>query len=78
MKPLDELKTTVIQTQNTDLQKEYAKKVAHHLFNYLKSFDSGEGKTGQMVVPVNLLEKWFDKFSKKYDVDPNFVYKTSE
>ncbi len=31
-----------------------------------------------MVVPVNSLEKWFEKFSKKYDVDPNFVYKSNE
>ena len=29
-----------------------------------------------MVVPINALERWFDRFSKKYDVDPNFVYKT--
>ena len=31
-----------------------------------------------MIVPVDSLEKWFNKFNKKYDADPNFVYKTSE
>ena len=65
--------------QNTDLNKEYAKKVALNLFTYLKSFDDGaQSQSGLMAVPVNSLEKWFEKFSKKYDMDPNFVYKTQE
>ena len=62
---------------NTDLNKEYAKKVALNLFTYLKSFDDGaQAGNGMMAVPVNSLEKWFEKFSRKYDMDPNFVYKT--
>ena len=24
------------------------------------------------MIPYNSLEKWYDKFSKKYDYDPNF------
>ena len=38
-KPLDELETTARIKSETDLQKDYAKKVAQNLFNYLKSFD---------------------------------------
>lgn len=30
-----------------------------------------------MVVPVNTLDKWFDKFNRKYELDPNFVFKTN-
>ena len=77
LKNLSEIETNVLIAQETDLQKDYAKKVAHNLFNYLKSFDNQKsGNT--MVVPVNSLEKWFEKFTRKYDMDPNFVYKTQE
>ena len=31
---------------------------------------------GLLVVPLNTLDKWFDKFMRKYDLDPNFVFKT--
>lgn len=30
------------------------------------------------MVPFNTLENWYNKFLKKYDFDPNFVYKTTE
>ena len=33
---------------------------------------------GLLVVPLNTLDKWYDKFLRKYDLDPNFVYKTNE
>ena len=61
------------------MQKDYAKKVALNLFNYLSSFqDSYNAIPGTLVVPQISLEKWFEKFKRKYDLDPNFVYKTSE
>ena len=31
-----------------------------------------------LVVPRNTLEKWYDKFMRKYELDPNFIYKTSD
>ena len=76
LKSLQEIETNVLISQETDLQKDYAKKVAQNLFNYLQSFDSNCGANNQLVVPMNSLEKWFDKFNRKYDMDPNFVYKT--
>jgi len=33
---------------------------------------------GLLVVPLNTIDKWFDKFMKKYSQDPNFVFKTDE
>jgi hypothetical protein len=30
-----------------------------------------------LVVPLNSLDKWYDRFIKKYNYDPNFVYKTT-
>lgn len=31
-----------------------------------------------LVVPLNTIDKWFDKFLRKYAMDPNFVFKTDE
>ena len=79
LKSLEEIELNVRISQETDLQKEYAKKVAHNLFNYLKSFeDANNVGPGMMVIPVNSLDKWYEKFSRKYDMDPNFVYKSTE
>jgi hypothetical protein len=30
------------------------------------------------VVPLNTIDKWFDKFMRKYALDPNFVFKTDD
>ena len=38
MKPLSELETCVILSQDTVLNKDVAKKVAQNLFNYMTSF----------------------------------------
>ena len=38
LKPIAELEESVKITQETDLNKEFAKKVAQNLFNYLTSF----------------------------------------
>jgi hypothetical protein len=61
------------------LNKEFAKKVAYNLFNYLQSFNKNENATadGLLVVPLNTIDKWFDRFMKKYSIDPNFVFKSS-
>lgn len=30
------------------------------------------------MVPLNTIDKWFDKFMRKYALDPNFVFKTDD
>ena len=70
-KSLEEIQTSVQITSETDLQKSFAKKVAQNLFTYLQSFNLSDNQTqGYMQVPVNSLEKWYEKFNKKYDLDP--------
>ena len=39
LKNLKDIEENVIVSKETDLQKDYAKKVAQNLFNYLRSFD---------------------------------------
>lgn len=62
------------------MNKEFAKKVAYNLFNFLQSFNKNANSTsdGMLIVPLNTIDKWFDRFMKKYALDPNFVFKTDE
>ncbi|CDW82670.1 UNKNOWN [Stylonychia lemnae] len=89
IEPVDKIETCVRIKQDTDLNKEFAKKVALNLFNFMQSFNrvslrfkqlrmqnDNAQADGLLVVPLNTLDKWFDKFNRKYDLDPNFVFKT--
>ncbi len=60
------------------MNKAYAFKIAQNLFLYLNSFDQQKVAPGYMMVPTNSLEKWFDRFQRKYAIDPNFVFKSSD
>lgn len=31
-----------------------------------------------LVVPHNALDRWLERFWRKYELDPNFVFKTTE
>ena len=48
----------------------------HHRITLLQN-DNAQSD-GILVVPLNTIDKWFDKFMKKYALDPNFVFKTDE
>ena len=61
LKDLSEVETEVRIAQETDLQKQYAKKVAENLFVYLRSFEQNI-RGDAMTVPLNSLERWFEKF----------------
>lgn len=60
-----------------DINQEFAKRVAKNLFNYLDSFNQNQDSSKQLlVVPINSLDAWYDKFLAKYNMDPNFLMKT--
>ena len=60
-----------------DINQEFAKRVAKNLYNYLDSFNQNQDPNKQiLVVPLNSLETWYDKFLQKYNMDPNFLMKT--
>lgn len=52
-----------------------AKKIAMDLFNYMQSFDAGNGGGGNMVVPKNIFERWMSRFESRASRDPNFFMK---
>ena len=60
-----------------DINQEFAKRVAKNLYNYLDSFNQNQDPNKNiLVVPLNTLETWYDKFNQKYKLDPNFIMKT--
>ena len=50
----------------------FAKRVAEDLFRFMQSFQTG-GDAQHMVVPTNILDRWFDKFLNKFRRDPGFI-----
>eukprot|EP00347_Sterkiella_histriomuscorum_P024532 403330782 len=75
---IDKIETCIRIKQETDLNKEFAKKVAMNLFNFMQSFNKNDNTQGDglLVVPLNTFDKWLDKFMRKYELDPNFVFKS--
>ena len=60
-----------------DINQEFAKRLAKNLYNYLDSFNQNQDQNKQLlIVPINTLENWYNKFLNKYKVDPNFLMKS--
>ena len=67
----------VEQRKTRDIRQIYAKKVALNLFRFMESFNQNTGQYGEyMMVPMDILDKWFLKFEHKFKFDPNFVLNT--
>ncbi|KAJ7534762.1 hypothetical protein O6H91_12G002800 [Diphasiastrum complanatum] len=50
---------------------ELAMKVGENLFNFMQSFCTTEG--GKLVVPMDILERWFKKFQERTKRDPEYL-----
>ena len=60
-----------------DINQEFAKRLAKNLYNYLDSFNQNQDQNKQLlIVPLNSLENWYNKFLNKYKIDPNFLMKS--
>ena len=58
------------------INKEFGKKIAKNLYNYLDSFSNNEDHNNKLLyVPVNSFLNWYNKFLNKYNIDPNFLMK---
>ena len=56
----------------------YGKKIAQDLFQYMCSFSSSAVLSADkelMLVPTNILDRWMERFSRKLQLDPNFMLK---
>ena len=69
--------------RSSDGQKEYAKLVAHNLYNFMMSYNtetivaSNFNGREYFAVPSDAFTRWMKKFDEKYAKDPNFILKTS-
>ena len=62
-------------SSGVDDRKEFAIKIARDLFLYMTSF-SQQTQLGEMlVVPTDILDKWIERFNRRYSIDPNFMLK---
>lgn len=52
-------------------REDFAKRVAFNLFRYMESFGSTDGD--KITVPMNSLERWFEKFQHRFRRDPDFL-----
>mmetsp|Transcript_13417 Transcript_13417/g.21903 ORF Transcript_13417/g.21903 Transcript_13417/m.21903 type:complete len:189 (-) Transcript_13417:47-613(-) len=60
-------------------KEEFAKRVAMDLFRYMESFQAATAISAeQMVVPLNILDRWFNKFQDKFRRDPDFLTRAAE
>jgi len=48
-----------------------AMKVGENLFNFMQSFCGVDGS--KLVVPMDILDRWFKKFQEKAKRDPDFL-----
>ena len=57
----------------------FAKRVATDLFRYMESFQAATAISAEhMVVPMNVLDRWFIKFQDKFRRDPDFLTRREE
>ena len=49
------------------------------LFRYMESFQAAtQINSEQMIVPMNILDRWFNKFQNKFRRDPDFLTRAAE
>jgi ribulose-phosphate 3-epimerase len=57
----------------------FARRVAMDLFRYMESFQAATAVSADhMVVPMNVLDRWFTKFQDKFRRDPDFLTRAAE
>lgn len=53
-------------------KEDFAKRVAMDLFRFMESFGQGPGGD-TIVVPTNILERWYTRLSERLRKDPDFL-----
>lgn len=53
-------------------RQEFAKRVGMDLYRFMESFNKGQSGN-QLVLPTDVLDKWFQKFDHKFRRDPDFL-----
>lgn len=90
LEPLDVLENLSPQAENNRLNSVAgtAVRVAKHVYNFLQSFTGtpndqdvhmGEAHypPGMLVIPSDILDRWFQKFNRKLQTDPEFLFRNN-
>lgn len=78
LEPLDTIRNLEITYSGVEDRFAFAHKIALDLFQYMTSFSTGDSSTtGMIVVPMNVFDKWMERFERKYRIDPNFMMKNN-
>lgn len=77
IEPMETILNLDIHRSGVDDRFAYAHKIATDLFQFMSSFAQEPRKSDVMVVPTNILDRWFERFERKYKQDPNFMMKPS-
>ncbi|CAI6356016.1 unnamed protein product [Macrosiphum euphorbiae] len=68
-----ELQTTCIEsTQNVSTFVEFTQKMVQNLYNYVSSYAVDVGPQQTSMVPLLLIQKWYENFERKLNLNPNF------
>jgi len=75
-----ESQAEVVQKEGTKLagRHEFAKRVAMDLYRYMESFNAGTAGGDQLVLPSNVLERWFTRFEDRFRRDPDFLVRRGQ
>jgi hypothetical protein len=75
---LETIKNLEIASSGVEDRFLFAHRIAQDLFQYMASFSTGDSTSqGAMVVPMNVFDKWMERFERKYRIDPNFMMKST-
>lgn len=74
LEPLSTLQNLNIGGSGVEDRFAFAQKIANDLFQFMSSFSSSS-QPGMMVVPTTIFDTWFERFERKYRLDPNFFLK---
>jgi hypothetical protein len=52
----------------------FALRIANDLYNFMASFTRSTPDGAFIVVPTDVIDKWFERFKRKFEFDPGFLY----
>ena len=75
LEPLETIENLQMTGSGVDDRFSFAHKIAKDLFLYMTSFSVPTAVGEMMYVPTGILDRWIERFNRKYAIDPNFMMK---
>lgn len=83
VEPLTEVQQKETSKQAT--KADFCKRVGMDLFNFIQSYSGGQNvdanaiaRGDQLIVPANVIDRWWTRFSNRMTRDPDFLLRQSE